>query len=167
MSPRPLLPLLLVLLAPALAGCRLALPDERVRVTSVGLESDYKDAGGRAAICDARPTRLTYRFGYRGRLERWASVLRGASPDDLGVRVESSLADPELRRGADWVEASFTVPPGAAPLSTATDAVDAAGVRLRGTTRLLLEVDGRSVDLLGGPLRVDLDCADEDGGEAA
>lgn len=158
MSPRPL-PLAPVLLALLLSGCGLEPLRPAVRITAVGLESDYRDAGGHDAICDDRPTRLTYRFAYEGELEGWAHMLRGDPSGAPGLRAEVEAGDPGVRRGRGWIEASFTVPPGAAPLVAAPDAVDAGGVRMRGTTRLLLELDGRLHDLLGSPLRIDLGCA--------
>ncbi len=66
-----------------LTGCNVyvtptpAPPAPALKVLEASYSTSFSTSDGRPAICDNKPTQLTYTFRYEGRLESWSSYLEG------------------------------------------------------------------------------------------
>lgn len=96
-----------------LAGCNVYLtptptPVPVLNITEFTTFTNYTDQSGASYICDNRPTTLTYRFSYEGRLERWTSYLEGQALPGSPIKGEHTF-DPRSQDVSPYQDSGFEV----------------------------------------------------------
>lgn len=114
-----------VLLGAALlgsSGCDILIefvpPEPELEITAASYGTNFRDRDNNSIICDNATTRLTYRFEYRGELRSWRSYIQGIDTGDIRGDNMFSLTDSRVDTyGPDYVQVTYSIPPGTAPLS--------------------------------------------------
>ena len=123
-------------------------PPSPLRVLEATYSTNYASPDGQPAICDSRPTTITYTFRYQGQLESWSSYLKGQT---LG-KVSGSKTFTPTSSGVSPYETSgyeviYTLDPNTAPYAATPDTLSPQGIIVTpvppiGTTQLYLILKG-------------------------
>ena len=142
-----------LLLAGLLAGCNVVIqPGPEVtpplKVLQASYNTNYASPDGQPAICDSRPTTITYTFRYEGRLESWSSYLKGQKFGKVsGGRTFTPTSSGVSPYEASGYEVTYTLDPNTAPYDVkpsnlSPQAIIVTPISPIGTTQLFLELKG-------------------------
>ncbi|MBB6097886.1 hypothetical protein HNR42_001309 [Deinobacterium chartae] len=114
----------------------------RIEEDSLTVSSDHTD-GGRPAICNNRPTTLTYRFAFKGNLAGWRAELYDPRGQIKPQGQDHTVAH-DAAAGSE-VEAQLTLTPGLLPLASGHgSALEVPGAQVAGEVSLQIRAYSRS-----------------------
>jgi hypothetical protein len=159
-------PLCLLSLGLVLAACDITIDwGSGFSISNATYSTNFQDRSGGSYICDNTTTYLTYSFNYSGTLTSWTSYLKGENTGVVKGRTTFTPSSPYVDRyGNNYVEVTYTIPSGTAPLEATSQAAPQSIIvvpnpQVIGYSRLFLTVNGYSHPLLSNPIPVINGCS--------
>lgn len=159
-------PLCLLALGLVLAACDITVDFDwglppGFSITDATYSTNWQDNSGNSYICDDRTTTITYSFSYSGQLDYWSSYLQGINTGNIYGRTTFYPSG----GSSNYVQVSFNVPPGTAPLAVQNGAPQPLSIIVSptviGSSRLLVDINGydKAYNLFSDPIPVISSCS--------